>query len=94
LLLRIGNADDAKSVVRKHIIGTRSRHRKIASIVIDEKIKGPDDKGMWTMHGVYVTQDGGKEQFAAFVTSKGEVRITVIEPDNASGRRSLAPGRR
>jgi hypothetical protein len=94
LPLRIGNADDAKSVVRKYIIGTRSRHRKIASTVIDEKIKGPDDKGVWTVDGGYVTQDGGKEQFAAFVTSKGEVRITVVESDDASGRRSLASRRR
>lgn len=81
-------------MVRKYIIGTRSRHRKIVSIVIDEEVKGPDEKGTWTMHGGYATQDGGKEQFAASVTSKGEVRITIARSDDASGKRLSTSRRR
>ncbi len=41
--MRIENEADAKGVVRKYINGTRSRHGKIASIVMDEESKGPDD---------------------------------------------------
>jgi len=48
--------DDAKSVVRKYIIGTRSRHGKIASITIEEEPKGPDDKGVWIVKGTFVTE--------------------------------------
>jgi hypothetical protein len=78
--LRIGSADDAKSKVRKYIVGTRSRHGKIASITIDEDTKGPDDKGAWTIKGTYVTEDGGKEDFVASVTSKGEVLMGGVAP--------------
>jgi len=92
--LRIASAEDAKSVVRRYITGTRSRHRKIASIVIDEEVKDPDEKGTWSMRGAYVTQDGNKEQFAASVTSKGEVRITIAAPEEASGKRSSSFRRR
>ena len=86
--MRIGSAEDAKSVVRKYIIGTRSRHRKIASIMIDEEVKGPDDKGVCTIKGTYVTEEGGKEQFAASVTSSGEVLMTNVTSDEISGKRS------
>ncbi len=89
--MRIGSADDAKSVVRKYIIGTRSRHKKIASIVIDEKTKGPDDKGIWTVKGAYVTVDGDKEEFDATVTSHGEVMMTDRKPQNISGKRPKQP---
>jgi hypothetical protein len=71
--LRIGNADEAKSVARKYIIGTRSRHGKISSIMIEEETKGPDEKGIWTVKGTFVTQDGDKEEFTSSVTSRGEV---------------------
>jgi hypothetical protein len=64
-------------VVRKYISGTRSRHGKIASIVMDEEAKGPDEKGMWTMGGSYITEDGDREQFTASVTSRGEVLLTI-----------------
>jgi len=74
--LRIGSADDAKSVVRKYIIGTRSRHGKIASITIDEEPKAPDDKGVWVVKGNFVTEEGEKEDFTAAVTSRGEVTMT------------------
>jgi hypothetical protein len=60
--LRIGNEADAKGLVRKYINGTRSRHGKIASIIMDEEAKGPDEKGMWTIRGSYVTEEGDKEQ--------------------------------
>jgi hypothetical protein len=76
--LRIGNETDAKGVVRKYINGTRSRHGKITSIVIDEKTKDPDEKGVWTIKGSYVTEEGGREQFTASVTSRGEVTLTMI----------------
>ena len=74
--MRIENEADAKGLVRKYINGTRSRHGKIASITMDEEAKGPDEKGMWTIEGSYVTE-GGKEQFTASVTSRGEVLLTI-----------------
>jgi hypothetical protein len=64
-------------VVRKYINGTRSRHGKIASIMMDEESKSPDQRGLWTINGSYVTEDGGKEQFTASVTSRGEVLLTT-----------------
>jgi hypothetical protein len=78
--LRIGNANDARSTVRKYILGTRSRHGKIASITIDEDTKGPDDKGAWTIKGAYVTEDGDTQDFVASVTSKGEVLMGGVPP--------------
>ena len=75
--MRIENEADAKGLVRKYINGTRSRHRKIASITMDEEAKGPDEKGMWTIEGSYVMEEGGKEQFTASVTSRGEVLLTI-----------------
>lgn len=75
--MRIRNAEEAKSVVRKYVLGTRSRHGKIASIMMDTEATGPDDKGMWTIKGTYVTEEGGKEQFVASVTSRGEVLTTT-----------------
>jgi hypothetical protein len=82
-VLRIGNVDDAKSMVRKYIVGTRSRHRKIASVTIGEDTKGPDDKGAWTIKGTYVTEDGDKEDFVASVTRKGEVLMNTVAPQAA-----------
>ena len=78
--MRIENETDAKGVVRKYINGTRSRHGKITSIVIDEKTNDPDEKGVWTIKGTYVTEEGGREQFTASVTSRGEVTLTMIPP--------------
>jgi hypothetical protein len=83
--LRIGNADDAESTVRKYIVGTRSRHGKIASITIGEGTKGPDDKGAWTIKGTYVTEEGDREEFVASVTYKGEVIMGGVAP---SGKKS------
>jgi len=83
--LRIGSVDDAKSVVRKYIIGTRSRHGKIASITIEEEPKGPDDKGVWVVKGTFVTEEGEKEDFTAAVTSRGEVTMT-LPPTPKSGK--------
>jgi hypothetical protein len=74
--LRIENVDDAKSVVRKYVQGTRSRHGKITSIVIDEEDTPPDKAGIWTIKGTYATEERGKEQFLARVTSRGEVLMT------------------
>ena len=84
--MRIGNETDAKGVVRKYISGTKS-HGKIASIVMDEKAKGPDEKGVWMMEGNYVTEDGGMEQFTASVSPRGEVSLTVIPKAQDTGGR-------
>ena len=92
--MRIGSPEEAKSVVRRYITGTRSRHRKIASILIDDQVKEPDDKGTWRMSGSYVTQDGGKEQFTASVTSKGEVQLNISKPEAISPNRSSTFRRR
>ena len=77
--MRIENAEDAKSMVRKYIIGTRSRHGKIASILMEQETKGPDGKGVWTIRGTYVTEEGEKEQFTASVTSRGEVLMINLK---------------
>lgn len=71
--MRIANADEAKSMARKYVVGTRTRHGKIVAITMDEETKGPDPKGVWTVTGMFVTEEGGKEQFVASITSKGEV---------------------
>jgi hypothetical protein len=54
---------------------------------MDEEAKGPDEKGMWTIEGSYVTEEGGKEQFTASVTSRGEVLLTIApKPEETSGK--------
>jgi len=78
--LRIENAEHAKSVVRKYVGGTRSRHRKITSIVIEEKATPPDKDGMWTIKGTYTTEENEQEQFVARVTSRGEVLMINLSP--------------
>ena len=78
--MRIENAEHAKSLVRKYIGGTRSRHRKIASIVIEEKATPPDKDGMWTIKGTYTTEENEQEQFLARVTPRGEVLMTNLSP--------------
>jgi len=85
--MRIENAEDAKSVVRKYVIGTRSRHGKIASIIMEQKAKGPDAKGTWTVKGTYITEKGEKEQFTASVTPRGEVlAINLASQDTVRKR--------
>ena len=86
--MKIVNADDAKSMVRKYIVGTRSRHGKIASIVMDEKAKGPDANGIWTVTGMFVTEEGDKEQFVASITSRGEVIMAKPASHEISGKPS------
>ena len=78
--MRIENVNDARGTVRKYIVGTRSRHGKIASITIEEDTRGPDQKGVWTIKGVYVTEEGDTQDFVASVTSKGEVLMGNIPP--------------
>lgn len=75
-MLRIENAEEAKSVVRKYVVGTRSRHGKITAMVIDEEPTRPDKEGVWTIKGTYTTEESGKEEFTARVTSRGEVLMT------------------
>jgi len=65
-------------MVRKYIIGTRSRHGKIASILMEQKTRGPGDKGIWMVKGTYVTEEGEKEQFTASVTTRGEVLMVNL----------------
>ena len=79
-MLRIENAEHAKSVVRKYIAGTRSRYPKIISIVIEEEAAPPDKEGTWTIKGTYTTEENEQEQFVARVTSRGEVLMTFFVP--------------
>ena len=84
--MQIGNVEDAKSMVRKYIVGTRSRHKKVASVVMEEEPKGPNKEGLWTIIGNYVTEEGQKEQFKATVTSRGEVSVATINPVDTGGK--------
>ena len=86
-MLRIENAENAKSVVRKYIVGTRSRYPKITSIVIEEKAKPPDKEGMWTIKGTYTTEENEQEKFVARVTSRGEVLMTKFSLQEQVGNR-------
>ena len=86
-MLRIENAEHAKSLVRKYITGTRSRYPKITSIVIDEEAALPDKEGMWTIKGTYTTEENEHEQFLARVTSRGEVLMTNLS-SRGMGRKS------
>jgi hypothetical protein len=85
--MRVGTPEDAKSIVRRYISGTRSRHGKVASIVIDLEPEGPDEKGMWVVKGTFVTEDRQKEEFAASVTSRGEVFMS--NPTVQEDRRTI-----
>ena len=74
--MRIGNAEDAKSLVRKYFLGTRTFHGKITSLIMEQRVEGPDDKGAWKVKGTYLTEAGVREEFAATVSSRGEVLTT------------------
>lgn len=74
--MRIGNAEDAESVVRKYFLGTRTFHGKIVSMSAEERTEGPDEKGTWKIKGTYLTEAGVKARFTATVSSRGEVLIT------------------
>jgi len=74
--MRIGSAEDAETVVRKYFLGTRTSHGKIVSISVQEKTEGPDNEGTWKVRGAYLTEAGVRAQFAATVSSRGEVLIT------------------
>ena len=74
--MRIENAEDAQSVVRKYFLGTRTFHGKIVTLTMEEKAEGPDDKGAWKLKGTYLTEAGAREQFEATVSSRGEVLTT------------------
>ena len=87
--MRIENETDAKGVVRKYINGTRTRHGKIASIVISDKATHPNEKGTWTIEGSYMTEEGDRAEFTASVTSRGEVVMTnPTLHDKTNARRS------
>ena len=74
--MRIEKADDAESVVRKYLLGTRTQHGKITSLTTEWETKGPDEKGLWKIKGSYVTEADVREEFTATVSSRGEVLIT------------------
>jgi len=74
--MRIDNAEDARSLVRKYFLGTRTFHGKIVTLTMEEKAEGPDDKGAWKVNGTYLTEAGVREQFEATVSSRGEVLTT------------------
>ena len=78
--MRIANAEDARSVVRKYFLGTRTFHGKIVSLNMDQETQGPDQKGAWKVTGTYVTEAGVREQFAATVSPRGEVLKTPASP--------------
>ena len=91
--MRIENAKDASGTVRRYITGTRSRHGKIASITIEEDTKGQkDQKGVWTIKGTYVTEEGDTQDFVASVTSKGEVLMSSVPP--SGDKNTIKRGRR
>jgi hypothetical protein len=73
-------------MVRKYIVGTRSRHGKIASITMDEEAKGPDAKGIWNVTGMFVTEEGDKEKFVASITARGEVIMANPASHEMSGK--------
>jgi hypothetical protein len=75
--MRIGKSEDAKSVVRKYFLGTRTFHGKITSLSVEEETEGPDAKGSWKVKGTYLTEAGVRAQFVATVSSRGEVRATT-----------------
>jgi hypothetical protein len=90
--MRIRSAEDAESVVRKYFLGTRTFHGKIVSMSAEEKTEGPDVKGRWKIKGTYRTEAGIRAQFAAAVTSSGEVLITSSSSTKSktqSGRGSV-----
>ena len=90
--MRIATADEAKSMARKYVVGTRTRHGKVVSITMDEEAKGPDSKGGWTVAGMFVTEEGDKEQFVASITSRGEVIMATPPTPETKGK--LPPKRR
>jgi len=85
--MRIGNAEDAESVVRKYFLGTRTSHRKIVSMSAEEKNEGPDNKGTWKVKGAYLTEAGVRTQFAATVSSRGEVLVISSSSSKPKTRR-------
>jgi len=93
--MRIGNAEDAESVVRKYFLGTRTRHGKIVTMSAEEKTEGPDENGTWKVEGSYLTETGVRAQYAATVSSRGEVVIassSSSKPRTQLGRGSAAHG--
>lgn len=74
--MRIENAEEARSVVRKYFIGTRTSHAKITSLSMEQETEGPDDKGSLKVEGTYLTDLGVTAQFVATVSSRGEVLVT------------------
>ncbi len=89
LKMRIGNAENAESVVRKYFLGTRTFHGKIVSMSAEDRTEGPDDKGTWKIKGTYLTDAGVRARFAATVSSRGEVLIT----SSSSTKVKTQPGR-
>ena len=75
--MQIEKPEDAKSVVRKYFLGTRTFHGKITSLSLEEETEGPDSKGAWKVKGTYLTEAGVRAQFAATVSSRGEVLATT-----------------
>jgi len=84
--MRISNAEDAKSVVRKYFLGTRTFHGKITSLIMEQEVEGPDDKGAWNVKGTYLTEAGGREEFVATVSPRGEVLTTSSAKPKAPWR--------
>ena len=79
--MQIGNAEDARSVVRKYFLGTRTFNGKIVSLSVEGKAEGPDEKGVWKVKGSYSTEADVRVQFVASVSSRGEVLATSAASD-------------
>ncbi len=60
---------------------------------MDEEAKGPDTKGVWTVTGMFVTEEGEKEQIVASITSRGEVIIANPATHEISGKSPPKPKR-
>jgi len=84
--MRIEKAEDARSVVRKYFLGTRTSHGKIASLSTEQETEGSDEKGAWKVKGTYVTEAGEREGFTATVSPRGEVLITSSTKPKPSWR--------
>lgn len=84
--MRISNAEDAASMVRKYFLGTRTFHGKITSLTMDQMVEGPDNAGAWKVKGTYLTEADVSDEFTATVSSSGEVRITSSAKPKAPWR--------
>jgi hypothetical protein len=56
----------------------------------EEKTEGPDNKGTWKVKGAYLTEAGVRAQFAATVSSRGEVLVISSSSTKPKTQRGAA----